>query len=114
MRSLKKDGFGLHESNHLGHGSVILDTTKRYEVGDDIKLVNVPASLLNTVQRIAKYRESVMLPLQITIDDFEEFETRQDLRVAVVYCIDLSSTMRYSTMYGNMSRIEARSEHSGA
>lgn len=107
MRSLKKDGFGLHESNHLGHGSVILDTTKRYEVGDDIKLVNVPASLLNTVQRIAKYRESVMLPLQITIDDFEEFETRQDLRVAVVYCIDLSSTMRYSTMYGNMSRIEA-------
>jgi uncharacterized protein with von Willebrand factor type A (vWA) domain len=41
------------------------------------------------------------------VDDFEEYETMQDVRVAVVYCIDLSSTMRYSSMYGDMSRIEA-------
>ena len=45
--------------------------------------------------------------LQIDVDDFEEYETIQDVRVAVVYCIDLSSTMRYSSMYGDMSRIEA-------
>jgi uncharacterized protein with von Willebrand factor type A (vWA) domain len=31
----------------------------------------------------------------------------RDVRVAVVYCIDLSSTMRYSSMFGDMSRIEA-------
>jgi len=107
MRSLKKGGFGLHETNSLGNGSVILDTTKRYETGNDIKLLNVPVSLLNAVQRITRHREQPGLPLQITSDDFEEFETIQEVRVAVVYCIDLSSTMRYSAMYGSMSRIEA-------
>lgn len=107
MRSLKNDGFGLHETNSLGNGSVILDTTKKYEIGNDIKLLNVPVSLLNAVQRITRYREPLCLPLQITSDDFEEFETIQEVRVAVVYCIDLSSTMRYSAMYGSMSRIEA-------
>jgi len=107
MLSLKKDGFGLHESSSLGNGSVILDTTRKYEIGNDIKLLNVPVSLLNTIERISRHRMSLDLPLQITLDDFEEYETIRDVKVAVVYCIDLSSTMRYSAMYGNMSRIEA-------
>lgn len=107
MRSLNKASFGLHESNRLGNGSIILDTTRRYELGNDIKLLNAPLSLLNAVQRMTKFREPFYLPFQITIDDLEEFETIQDVRVAVVYCIDLSSTMRYSSMYGSMSRIEA-------
>ena len=60
---------------------VILDTTKKYEIGNDIKLLNLPVSLLNAVQRITKYRESLCLPLQITSDDLEEFETIQEVRV---------------------------------
>jgi uncharacterized protein with von Willebrand factor type A (vWA) domain len=43
----------------------------------------------------------------VEVDDLEQYETLQDVRVAVVYCIDLSSTMRYSSMFGDMSRIEA-------
>ena len=66
MRSLKNDGFGLHETNSLGNGSVILDTTKKYEIGNDIKLLNVPVSLLNAVQRITRYRNGRFVsPLQI-------------------------------------------------
>ena len=45
--------------------------------------------------------------IKFDIEDFEEYETIQDVRVSIVYCIDLSSTMRYSTMYGDLSRIEA-------
>jgi uncharacterized protein with von Willebrand factor type A (vWA) domain len=41
------------------------------------------------------------------IDDFEEYETLEDVRVAVVYCIDLSSTMKYSLGKTGKSRIEA-------
>lgn len=108
MKTLKAGEYGTHESQNLGSGSLVLDTTKKYEPGDDIRLLNVPKSLLNTIQRTLKDGGNhLKLPLQIDVDDFEEYETMQDVRVAVVYCIDLSSTMRYSSMYGDMSRIEA-------
>lgn len=107
MKALKGGDLGMHETMKLGSGTTVLDTSKKYELGDDIRLLNVPKSLLNTVQRIVKHSGSVEFPLDIEIDDFEEYETMQELRVAIVYCIDLSSTMRYSSMLGEMSRIEA-------
>jgi len=110
MKELEAGDYGMHETKDYGSGSLVLDTSKKYEPGDDIRLLNVPKSLLNTVQRSAKAKgkgSKLDLPLQIDIEDFEQYETLQDVRVAVVYCIDLSSTMRYSTMFGDMSRIEA-------
>jgi uncharacterized protein with von Willebrand factor type A (vWA) domain len=107
MKTLKAGEYGTHETRDLGSGSLVLDTSKKYEPGDDIRLLNVPKSLLNTIQRVSKDGGKLKLPLQIDVEDFEEYETMQDVRVAVVYCIDLSSTMRYSSMYGDMSRIEA-------
>lgn len=107
MKALKAGEYGAHETHDLGSGSLVLDTSKKYEPGDDIRLLNVPKSLLNTIQRVSKDGGELKLPLKIDVEDFEEYETMQDVRVAVVYCIDLSSTMRYSSMYGDMSRIEA-------
>ncbi len=107
MRALKAGEFGMHETHDYGQGSIVLDTSKKYEPGDDLRLLNVPKSLLNSIQRTFKDGKNASLPLQINVEDFEEYETMQDVRVAMVYCIDLSSTMRYSTMYGDMSRIEA-------
>jgi uncharacterized protein with von Willebrand factor type A (vWA) domain len=107
MKALKTGDFGLHSSTNLGSGSLVMDTTKRYEPGDDIRLLNVPSSLLNAVQRVAKSNDQIKIPLGINVEDLEEYETMRDVRVAVVYCIDLSSTMRYSSMFGDMSRIEA-------
>ncbi|HZC88510.1 MAG TPA: VWA domain-containing protein, partial [Nitrososphaera sp.] len=108
MKALKAGEYGMHETQDLGSGSLVLDTTRKYELGNDIRLLNVPKSLLNTIQRTIKDgANNIKPPLQIDIEDFEEHETMQDVRVAVVYCIDLSSTMRYSSMYGDISRIEA-------
>jgi uncharacterized protein with von Willebrand factor type A (vWA) domain len=107
MKALKAGEYGMHETQDLGSGSLILDTSKKYEPGDDIRLLNVPKSLLNAIQRTLRDGGDIKLPLPIEVDDFEEYETMKEVRVAVVYCIDLSSTMRYSTMYGDMSRIEA-------
>jgi uncharacterized protein with von Willebrand factor type A (vWA) domain len=107
MKALKAGEYGMHETHDYGSGSIVLDTSKKYEPGDDIRLLNVPKSLLNTIQRTLKDGGSAKMPLQIDVEDFEEYETMQEVRVAVVYCIDLSSTMRYSSMYGDMSRIEA-------
>ncbi len=105
MRALKELDFGMHETNRYGYGTTILDTSKQYELGNDVRFLNVPKSLLNTVQRLAK-KSRISIPLSISVEDFEEFETKEDVRTAVVYCIDLSSTMRYSTTLADMSRIE--------
>ncbi|HEY7508298.1 MAG TPA: VWA domain-containing protein [Nitrososphaera sp.] len=106
MKTLKAGEYGMHETHDYGQGSIVLDTSKKYEPGDDIRLLNVPKSMLNTIQRMSKQGD-FKLPLQMDVEDFEEYETMKDVRVAIVYCIDLSSTMRYSTMFGDLSRIEA-------
>ncbi|MGE0242315.1 MAG: VWA domain-containing protein [Nitrososphaeraceae archaeon] len=107
MKELKKGDFGIHQSKNFGYGSIVLESTKKYEIGDDIRLINVPNSLLNSILRLAKNNGKIELPIKFDIEDFEEYETIHDVRVSIVYCIDLSSTMRYSTMYGDLSRIEA-------
>lgn len=107
MKALTSGEIGLHETMVGGPGSVLLDSTKKFDYGNDLRMINVPKSLLNTLQRNAKGNRQIQLPLQINIDDFEEYETSHDVRVSLVYCIDLSSTMRYSSMFGDLSRIEA-------
>ncbi|HEY7110420.1 MAG TPA: VWA domain-containing protein [Nitrososphaeraceae archaeon] len=107
MKALKSGDIGMHETTQIGSGSLVLDSTRRYELGDDIRLLNVPRSILNAVERMSKAKKKVILPIEVLVNDLEEYETKQDVRMSVAYCIDLSSTMRYSTMYAGMSRIEA-------
>jgi uncharacterized protein with von Willebrand factor type A (vWA) domain len=107
MNPLTSGESGSHETIVQGLGSLVLDTTRKFEYGNDLRLLNVSTSLLNAVQRNARHNRQFELPLRINIDDMEEYETSQDVRVSVVYCIDLSSTMRYSSMFGDLSRIEA-------
>src|SRR5215207_5048000 len=106
LKELKKGDFGIHEAKNFGYGSLLLDTTKKYEIGDDIRLINIPNTLLNSIQRLARENGKVEIPIKLDIEDFEEYETIQEVRISIVYCIDLSSTMRYSTLYGDLSRIE--------
>ncbi len=107
IKTINEGEFGLHETKNIGVGSTILDTTKKLEIGDDIKNIDIPKTILNSVQR-ARYKQSAInLPIKLEFEDFEKFETREEVKVAVVYCIDLSSTMKYSIGSGEGSRIEA-------
>ena len=94
-------------TKNIGVGFVVLDTTRKFEDGNDMRLVNIPLSLLNCVLRTQKEFSRLDIPLQLKMDDLEEYETLYDVRASVVYCIDLSSTMKYSRMFGDLSRIEA-------
>ena len=107
MKALKLGEAGTHSTKNVGVGSVVLDTTRKFEDGDDIRLVNIPLSLLNCVLRTQKEQSRIDIPLQLKLDDLEEYETLYDVRASVVYCIDLSSTMKYSRMFRDLSRIEA-------
>lgn len=106
MKELSSDEFGLHNTNSFGDGNVTIDTTKKFEPGDDIRFLSVPHTILNSVQRISKTNK-ISFPISIEPDDLEEFETIEDVRVAIVYCIDLSSTMKSILGTGGKSRIEA-------
>src|SRR5262249_34965466 len=78
MTTLKSGDFGSHETKSYGIGSVVLDTSKKYEPGDDLRLLDVPKSLFNASQRIARDGSGLSFPLQLDIEDLEQFETIQD------------------------------------
>jgi uncharacterized protein with von Willebrand factor type A (vWA) domain len=107
MKVLKFGDAGAHSTKSLGAGTVVLDTTRKFENGNDLQLVNIPLSLLNCVIRTQRDFGKTDIPLHLKLDDLEEYETLRDVRTSVVYCIDLSSTMKYSRMFGDLSRIEA-------
>jgi len=107
IKAINEDGLGFHESKNIGSGGTVLDTTKKLEIGDDIKNLDIPKTILNSVQRSKLKSSQIKFPLELQFEDFEKFETKEEVRVAVVYCIDLSSTMKYSLNSGEGSRIEA-------
>jgi len=107
MNELKSSEFGLHSTNFYGNGNVIMDTTKKFEPGSDIKFLSASQTIFNTIQRILKNNKSVNFPISVEPNDLEEFETLEDVRVAIVYCIDLSSTMKSLLGKNGKSRIEA-------
>jgi len=107
IKTINEGGFGFHETKNVGSGSTTLDTTKKLDIDDDIKNLDIPKTILNSVQRSKLKSSEVKFPLELHFEDFEKFETKEEIKVAVVYCIDLSSTMKYSLIGGEGSRIEA-------
>ena len=107
IEAVNAGSTGFHETKNVGFGDTILDTTTKLEMGDDIKHMNIPATLLNLIQRKQSQNKPIQFPLELEFDDFEKFETKEETKVAVVYCIDLSSTMKYSLSSGEGTRIEA-------
>ena len=105
MKDLSSAEFGLHETKVSGSGNVVIDSTKKFEPGDEIKQLSVPQTLMNSIQRILKTQE-IKFPISIEPEDLEEYETLEDVRTSVVYCIDLSSTMKQS-LGSNVSRLVA-------
>jgi len=107
MKDLNSAEIGLHETKFTGSGNILIDTTKKFESGNDIKFISVPQTLLNTVKRISRTNKKIDFPIEMELDDLEEFESLEDVRTSLVYCIDLSSTMKYFLGNNNKSRIEA-------
>ena len=107
IKIVEKDTHGFHETRNIGYSNTILDTSKKLEIGDDIKHLDIPSTVLNALQRQKRKHEILKLPLEIDLSDFEKFETKEEVKIAIVYCIDLSSTMKYSLISGMGTRIEA-------
>ena len=101
MRDAKMSRAGEHPTGLRGKGEITMDTARRYEFGDDPKSLSVQDTLLNAISRPDNRR----FPLNVAMSDMAVYETYSDVHAAVVYCIDLSSTMKTKT--GGVSRIES-------
>lgn len=107
IKVVDKSVYGSHETKHTGSSDTILDTSRKLEIDDDIKHIDIPSTILNAVQRKKDKDELITFPLKIELDDFAKFETKDEVKIAIVYCIDLSSTMKYSIGSSGGTRIEA-------
>jgi len=108
IKSLKADKLGMHETHFTGDGNIIQENSKRYEVGNEISNININSTIMNFIERKIKDKQHILeFPLDINYEDLEIYETIEEIQVATVYCIDLSSTMKYTSMYNELSRIEA-------
>jgi len=52
MNDLKTDEFGLHETKKVGLGTTVLDTSKKFEIGNDLKFLNVQNTKFTKVHLI--------------------------------------------------------------
>ena len=114
MSGMDPLGFGPHETARRGPGSsAIPDQTRRLEPGEpaDAGRIDAVRTLLNAVSRAGRGRGGAAadpFPMDLDPLDIEESEPARDAGAAVVYCIDLSSTMKYRLGGpGGPSRIEA-------
>jgi uncharacterized protein with von Willebrand factor type A (vWA) domain len=112
IKSLKADKLGMHETHFTGSGNIIQENSKKYEYGNEISNININSTITNFIERKIKNKHQqqnmiIEFPLDINYEDLEIYETIEEIQVATVYCIDLSSTMKYSSMYNELSRIEA-------
>ena len=108
IKSLKADKLGMHEAHFAGSGNIIQENSKKYEFGNEISNININSTIVNFIERKIKNRQdTIEFPLDVDYDDLEIYETIEEIQVATVYCIDFSSTMKYSSMYNDLSRIEA-------
>jgi uncharacterized protein with von Willebrand factor type A (vWA) domain len=118
IKSLKADKLGMHETRFTGYGSIVQETSRSYELGNEISNININSTIRNFLERFYSDngkkkssqvlgRKKIEFPLDISYEDIEVYDTLEEIQVSTVYCIDLSSTMKYSSMYNELSRIEA-------
>lgn len=114
IKSLKAEKHGMHETKHTGYGSIIQESSRRFERGNELANINISATIRNFLERYydddsnkMTHMNLIKFPLDISYEDIEIYDTIEEVRVSTVYCIDLSSTMKYASMYSELNRIEA-------
>lgn len=102
LRDLASPDPGEHPISHIGTGENPTEQTRPYELGDDMADAAIQETLLNAYSRSGQ----VSVPVDIQYQDVETHQMQAEAKVAVAYCIDLSSTMR-TRLKDGASRMEA-------
>ncbi len=87
FNQIKKDRFGKHETAYRGPGNERAEETKPYEFGDPFHL-QLERTLMNSL-----IREGPKVPVKLSPNDFEVYQTRHTSQTATVMMLDLSWSM---------------------
>jgi uncharacterized protein with von Willebrand factor type A (vWA) domain len=108
---LQASQTGRHEAETSGEGPVELARTKRYEFGDSPAHMDIPQSFVNAILREGTtQRDPRDLPsdrplVNLTADDIEIHETRNNPKCATCVLMDMSGSMRHGGQYINCKRM---------
>jgi uncharacterized protein with von Willebrand factor type A (vWA) domain len=97
---LQASRTGRHAQATLGEGAVELPSTKPYEFGDSIALMDIPQSMVN-----ALVRQNGHGPIQLRCEDIVIHRTRCSPKCATAVILDMSGSMRYDGQYVNVKRM---------
>jgi uncharacterized protein with von Willebrand factor type A (vWA) domain len=102
---------GRHEGDVSGEGPVELAKTKDYEFGDSPAHMDIPQSFVNAILREGpQHVHPDHLPsdkplVNLTADDIEIHETRNNPKCATCVVMDMSGSMRHGGQYINCKRM---------
>ena len=91
---------GRHMGPVIGDGAVEMPRTKPYEFGDSPAHMDITQSLIN-----AMIRNGPGLPIRLSPQDIEIYQTRNTPKCATVVIMDMSGSMRYDAQYVNAKRM---------
>ena len=91
---LRKGRREAHASPDFGGSGERVEGTRPYQFGDPVSELDLPATLRNTIRRMAEAGESAsLLPLKIAERDFERYETESHASCSTVVLLDQSGSM---------------------
>jgi uncharacterized protein with von Willebrand factor type A (vWA) domain len=101
---------GRHEGDVTGEGPIETSKTKPYEFGDSPAHMDIPASFVNAILREGVSEKPDHLPadkplVNLTADDIEIHETRNNPKCATTVVMDMSGSMRHGGQYINCKRM---------
>jgi uncharacterized protein with von Willebrand factor type A (vWA) domain len=97
---LQASRSGRHQGPVVGEGAIEMQQTKRYEFGDSVTHMDIPASLINSM-----IKSGPGLPVRLHPDDIEIHRTRNNPKCATAVLLDMSGSMRYNSQYVNVKRM---------
>ena len=108
---LEASQTGRHEGDVVGEGPVELTKTRAYEFGDSPAHMDIPQSFINAMLREKPHEKAQTdrapdQPLvNLTPDDIEVHETRNNPKCATCVLMDMSGSMRHGGQYISCKRM---------
>ena len=84
---------GLHDTRITGCSGDLDRSTRRYELGDDYRFLNLPKTFLNFLEREASTEELAATALELKQEDFEVYEKTEESRICLALLVDESASM---------------------
>ena len=88
FRGMRADSHEGHTTPHLGPGGERMESTRPYQFGDPISEVDLSATLRNALARTGSG-----MPIRLSEEDFEVYQTESKATCSTVILLDMSGSM---------------------